>query len=201
MRESVSWHHPPLNARCLNRHKYHPSIPWFPLQVTSKMGTHTHCSLQVYGDDQCVWVVLVGYSDAFEMGIAHQFSLPVMEWPPDILLEVINLVVVKGDGLLDVVPLDSSVWSMQGGLHHEEFITAGQWGRIGVGRWHQAWGGISVFECHFKFGLAGSSWRGERWNVEEVWVYVLHSLEVWEVGFKTGESSEFNRWSHDVGCG
>ena len=70
--------------------------------------------------------MLDGCSDAFQTGVAHQFSIPVMEWVPDKLLEVINSVVIKGDGLLDVVPLDSSVWSMQGGLHHEEFITSGQ---------------------------------------------------------------------------
>ena len=90
------------------------------------MGTHTCCNPQVYRDNQCAWVVLAGCSGAFEMGIAHQSFLPVMECPPNILLEVINSIVIKGDGLLDVVPLDSSVWSMQGGLHHEEFITAGK---------------------------------------------------------------------------
>ena len=90
------------------------------------MGTHTHCIPQAYGDDQCAWAVPARCSGAFEMGIAHQSFLPVMECPPDIPLEVINSIVVKGDGLLDVVPLDSSVWSMQGGLHHEEIITAGQ---------------------------------------------------------------------------
>ena len=55
-----------------------------------------------------------------------QKPLDISQLPHDKLLEVINLVVVKGDGLLDVVPLDSSVWFMQGGLHHEEFITAGR---------------------------------------------------------------------------
>ena len=90
------------------------------------MGTHTHCNPQAYGDDQCAWVVLAGCSGAFKIGIAHQSFLPVMEFSPNILLEVINLIVVTGDGLLNVVPLDSAVWSMQGGLHHEEFITAGQ---------------------------------------------------------------------------
>ena len=97
-----------------------------PLQGTSKMGTHTCYNPQAYRDDQCAWVVLAGCSGAFEMGIAHQSFLLVMEFPPNILLEVINSIVVKGDGLLDMVPLDSSVWSMQGGLHHEEFITAGR---------------------------------------------------------------------------
>ena len=97
-----------------------------PLQGTSKVGTHTHCDLQASRDNQCAWVVLAGCSDAFKTGIAHQFSSPATECSPDILLEVINSVVVKGDGLLDAVPLGSSVWCTQGGLHHEEFIAAGK---------------------------------------------------------------------------
>ena len=96
-----------------------------PLQGTSKVGTHTHCDLQANRDDQCAWVVRAGCSEAFEMGIVHQFPIPVMEFFPDIFLEVINSIVVKSDGLLDAVPLGSSVWCTQGGLHHKEFITAG----------------------------------------------------------------------------